>query len=105
MTRSTKDKLFQLGMGDLQNTGLPITTAMLVAYEILKRSGAANVELADQKAALRLAKNFGDVAGTILQRIQIQGGVTIAREEPNDPTPGCVEDPGNTCDWPPDRRP
>src|SRR5262245_18666020 len=85
-------------VADLQNTGLPITTAMLMAYELMRERVNGSPELTPED----IAKNIGNLAGHILEKVKkLRGDVPTgpdARAEPDDPHPGCRENGGGACE-------
>lgn len=99
-------------IADLQNTGLPITTALLIAYELIRNKVNDYDLIRDEEnaddtlKAAEIAASIGRLAGTILKQLHATSGLSIYREEPSDPTPGCAgdNDSGN-CDPTPGKPP
>jgi hypothetical protein len=117
--RSQSNPMLNARLAPLSNRGLPLTTAILIAYELLRPRINSTDDLSffadeqDKEKDVELqfplewgiAKALGDLAGVMLMRIAEKAPVGLMRNEPNDDLPGCAEggrepkcEPGR--DWP-----
>lgn len=76
------------------NQGDPNTTALLIAYDLLKESRSKEI---DPLAPIDFAKQINELVKALLAGHRFS---PVGRREPMDPYPGCAEGPGTTCDWP-----
>lgn len=83
------ENILKSKIGEMTNNGVPATTALVMAYELMQvqLQNSNQLESIEQDAVLEIAKNLGNLAGTILNQMKAAGGV--GREEPDDEVPGC----------------
>ena len=112
----TNKKRLSAELSMLDNSGDPITTALVIAYELMSHridevtyqrgqiDAQAKPGNADTKPAQRItleqriAAELGHLANVILERASRHSNEK--RQEPDDFTPGCYEPPGTSCDFP-----